>query len=357
MADLRRFVPTPLRPLARKGLSLLRRWVAVPATPTVAPPDASAATSAFETESVLRLVYGAEVTDATRTLAHGALNGEPVRDLGAIRLLLGSLDRQVSPTPMMVRFRRADLQFAQVEGLTLALDTADASVCQPIAAASAWEPHLTAVFRRFIQPGQHVIDVGANVGYFTVLAGTLVGPTGWVTAIEPNSENCRLILASADANQLANVELIPVALDQQKGWAHFSTHIGSNGGLRPNAIDAIVDDAGQIVPVFALDDLITRPVHFLKIDVEGAEHRAMQGASRLIERDRPIVSSEFSVEMIERISGVAAIDYLQFFTSRGYGINVIDRADGCLRPYASASQLLDTWPDRLHLEDLLFLPS
>ena len=310
----------------------------------------------LDTDAILRLLYGNNMSDYTRTEAHGTLNGQPIADISAVRTLLGTLDRQLSPSPASVRFRRPDLRMACVAGLTLALDQADASVSQPILTASAWEPHLTSVFRSYVRPGQHVVDVGANVGYFTVLAGTLVGPSGRVTAIEPNSENCRLILISLDANGLTNVDLIPVALDRRRGWSHFSTHVGSNGGLRPNAIDGIIDDAGQIVPVFPLDDLVDQPVHFLKIDVEGAEYRALIGAQRIIDRDRPIVSSEFSVEMIERVSGVPAADYLDFFTSRRYRINIIDRADGSLRSCESGAALLENWPDRLHLEDLLFLP-
>ncbi len=350
MLNPRRLIPAPIRPAARR----LAERLSGP-RPTAAPAS-QPMTDGLDTDAVLRLLYGDDMSTHTRTEAHGTLNGQPIRGLSAIRTLLGTLDRQLSPSPVSVRFQRSDIRFATVDGLKLALDRADASVSLPILTASAWEPHLTSAFRMYVRPGGHVVDVGANIGYFTVLAGTLVGPTGRVTAIEPNSENCRLILASVAANSLSNVELIPVALDRQRGWAHFSTHVGSNGGLRPDAIEGIIDDAGQIVPVFRLDDLVEHAVDFLKIDVEGAEYRAMMGARGIIDRDRPIVSSEFSVEMIERISGVPARDYLEFFTSRNYAINIIDRSDGSLRPYPSADALLADWPDHLHLEDLLFLP-
>jgi FkbM family methyltransferase len=219
-----------------------------------------------------------------------------------------------------------------------------------------WEPHVTSVFRRLIKPGDHVVDIGANVCYFTMLAASLVGPTGLVTAFEPNSENCRLILASADRNSFRHVDLVPVALDYKRGWEHFSTHVGSNGGIRRSDIDGIIADAGLIVPTFPLDMLIEHSVDFLKIDIEGAEYRALQGAARILDEDQPIVCSEFSVEMTERVSGVPAREYLDLFTKRGYQINIINRSDGTLKSFAKAEELLAGWPGPVHLEDLLFLP-
>jgi FkbM family methyltransferase len=355
MVALRRVVPVRLRPIAR----LLRR-AALKALG--APPPTTTATTAsddpavLDTEAVLRLLYGANLSDHTRSEAHGALNGYPVRDITDVRHVLGTLDRGLSPSPVAVRFRSDDLRWVTIGDLTFALDVADASVSRPIIEDNIWEPHLTAIFRRFIKPGDHVIDIGANIGYFTALASQLVGGHGRVTAVEPNSENCRLILATADRNGLHNIDLLPVALDATRGWAHFSTHIGSNGSMRRAEIDGIIADAGLIVPTFPLDSLVERAVNFVKIDVEGAEYRALQGAQRILDHDRPIVSSEFSVEMIERISGVPAREYLALFTDRGYQINVIERTDGSLRPYANADALLATWPTPIHLEDLLFLP-
>lgn len=353
MAGLRRFIPLRLQLAAAKGRDLARKALGGPSTPTaIAPTDPAG----YDTEAMLQLLYGPHMSDATRDHAHGALNGSPVVGVASVRQLLGTLDRQLSPTSFSVRFRRDDVRYVTFDDVTLAVDAADASVSQPILSAGAWEPHLTTVFRRFVKPGHHVVDVGANIGYFTMLSARLCGPSGHVTAIEPNSENCRLILASVARNELTNVELIPVALDQHRSWAHFGTNVGSNGSLRQSSVDDIIDGAGQIVPVFPLDELITRPVDFIKLDVEGAEHRAALGATTIIERDRPIVTSEFSIEMIERVSGVPALDYLTFFTDRGYTINIIDRVDGTLRPHAMAQSLLDTWPGHLHLEDLLFAP-
>lgn len=355
MLTFRRGVPTRLRPVARRVQRVTHRLTGK-TTPATKPTE-SGVPGELGTDAVLRLLYGPDLSEHTNLQARGILNGESIRDLSSVRRLLGALDRQLSPSPVVARFRKCDVKWVEIDGLSFATDTADASVSRQIGDNGLWEPHLTAVFERFVRPGDHVVDVGANIGYFTAVAGRLVGPTGRVTAIEPNSENCRLIVATAARNGLHNIDLLPVALDAQRGWAYFSTHIGSNGGMRPADIDAVIDGAGLIVPTFELDQLVTRQVDFLKIDVEGAEHRVLAGARRILREDRPIVSSEFGIEMIERVSGIAARDYLDQFVEAGYRLHIIDRTDGSLRPFTSPDALLADWPSIVHLEDLLLVPA
>jgi FkbM family methyltransferase len=191
-----------------------------------------------------------------------------------------------------------------------------------------------------------------------MLAAVLVGPAGHVIAVEPWSENCRLLLASLHLNGFDQVELWPVALDRTRHWAHFMTHVGSNGGLIGDDADDLASGRGTIVPTFPLDELLgdDRPVDLVKIDVEGAEHRVLMGAQRSLERCRPVVFSEFSAEMTRRVSGIDPVEYPRWFTSRGWSLSVVDRGDGSLRPFATPEDLMAWWPHPLHQEDLLFLP-
>ena len=76
-----------------------------------------------------------------------------------------------------------------------------------------WAEHELSILRTLIPEGSTVVDVGANLGYFSLLAAKLVGPTGRVVALEPNSENCRLLLSSLRLNGTTNVDLLPVAAD------------------------------------------------------------------------------------------------------------------------------------------------
>jgi len=186
-----------------------------------------------------------------------------------------------------------------------------------------------------------VVDVGANLGYYSLLASRLVGREGRVIAVEPNSENCRLLLSSLRLGEITNVELMPVACDTSAGWAYYSTHVGSNGGLVDGA--DVLAHPGVVVPTFRLDDIVTGPVHFLKLDVEGAEGRVIRGATRILERDRPLVTTELKEEMLRRVSEMSLGEYLGHFEALGYSPVLLDKETGEERPYADVATLLDSW--------------
>ncbi len=110
-----------------------------------------------------------------------------------IRRILGSVDQQLAPSPVTVRASKDDLRYVRVEGIELAVDVVDASVSHPLLQGQPYEPHIQRVIRNELSTGGVFVDIGANVGYHTALASSLVGPGGIVYAFEPNPENARLI--------------------------------------------------------------------------------------------------------------------------------------------------------------------
>ena len=273
------------------------------------------------------------------------------------RHVIARFDRQVRPTPFTVRFSAEDVEFLAIHGFEMAFDRADPSVSGPLLTSRRYEPHLTRFFERHVRPGMTVVDVGANVGYYTMLAAGLVGETGRVLAFEPNSENCRLILLSLHRNGLGNVALHPLGLSDKAGSAYFSTHLGSNGGFLPSAEATLMDPNCVVVPTMKLDDLtVSTRVDLMKLDTEGAEGLILAGAQGLLERDRPIVTSEFSVEMLGRVSGVTGRAYLEIFRSLGYRTFLIDRGSREPRPIEDFDGFLNGF-DRVGIEDLAFLPT
>jgi FkbM family methyltransferase len=275
-------------------------------------------------------------------------------EVSTIRRMLGSIEHQVAPTAFCVQLGEEDALRCTVGDVELFADAADAAVT-PGLRSGAYEPHLTAVFERYCAPGMTVVDVGANLGYYSLLASRLVGPSGRVVALEPNSENCRLLLSSLRMGGVTNVQLVPVAADAEAGWAYYSTHVGSNGGLIEDR--DLLKHPGTVVPTFRLDDIVEGPVGFLKMDVEGAEGRVVKGATRVIEKDRPIVTTELKDEMLRRVSGTTVADYLGYFESVGYTPVVLEKASGAEKPYPSVAALLREWGDTDELRDVLLVPS
>ncbi|MGO9854443.1 MAG: FkbM family methyltransferase [Acidimicrobiales bacterium] len=112
-----------------------------------------------------------------------------------------------------------------------------------------------------------------------------------------------------------------------------------------------------MVPTFRLDDLVEGPVGFLKMDVEGAEGRVVAGATQLIERDRPIITTELKDEMLRRVSGTSVGDYLGYFEGFGYTPSLLEKATAAEKRYPSVRALLADWEDGDQLRDVLLVAS
>jgi FkbM family methyltransferase len=291
------------------------------------------------------------------TKAYRAVGSNRIHGLHSLRAVLAALDHHSAPSPLSVRFGRDDIVEVLVDGVRIALDTADTSVSEPMIRNRKYEPEVTRVLREFIRPGMTVLDIGANVGFFTALSAGLVGESGRVIAVEPSSENCRLILRTAEINQFANVELLPVALAEANGWSHFVNHLGSNGSLAGAPESALVDGWGQIVPVMRGDDLIEGPIDVVKMDVEGAEARVVRGMSGLIEAHRPVIVTEASEEMLKRVSDSSLAEYLTWFEDRDYSIHLISTTSETPIAFPDVAALLATWNDPFRIENFLLLPS
>jgi FkbM family methyltransferase len=302
-------------------------------------------------EELVHLLYP-DLPEDLRNEVDEAATGD-LADASTIRRMLGSVEHQLAPTAFTVQVTDNDAVRCTVGQVELLCDAADAAVT-PGLRSGTYEPHLTAVFERYCRPGMTVVDVGANLGYFSLLASKLVGTGGSVVALEPNSENCRLLLSSLRLNGVSNVELLPVAADTASGWAYYSTHVGSNGGFVDDG--DLLSRFGTVVPTFRLDDLVDRKVDFLKMDVEGAEGRVVQGATRILEKDRPIVTTELKEEMLQRVSGRSVADYLGYFGALGYLPSLLDKETGAENPFPSVQALLDEWVAD-ELRDVLLLPA
>ena len=303
-------------------------------------------------EELVHLLYPM-LPESLRPAVDAAAAGD-LADVSTIRRMLGTIEHQDAPTAFSVQLSAGDAVRCTVGGVELYCDAADAAVT-PGLRSGKYEPHLTAAFERYCRPGMTVVDVGANLGYYSLLAAKLVGPSGHVVAVEPNSENCRLLLSSLRLHGVTNVEVIPVAADVSTGWAYYSTHIGSNGGL----IDGgdLLTRLGVVVPTFALDDIVTYRVGLLKMDVEGAEGRVVRGAQRLIARDRPVVTSELKAGMLQAVSGTSVADYLGYFDQLGYRPSLLEKGSDEERPYSSVAGLLADIGETDELRDVLLVPA
>ena len=154
----------------------------------------------------------------------------------------------------------------------------------------------------FIGPGDWALDVGANVGHYTLRMSQLVGPSGRVIALEPVPQTFWLLAANVRLAPQANVTLLNVAASDRA--ARVSMDIPDFAKGLHNYYQAHITEGGNGLAVMTMPlDCLDLPhrVRLAKIDVEGHELAVLRGMRRLLERDRPVLIVETSLDETSRL--------------------------------------------------------
>ena len=188
----------------------------------------------------------------------------------------------------------------------------------------ALEPRVADAFKAILRKGDTVLDVGANHGYFTLLASSLVGHGGHVYSFEPDPPVAKLLFENVRLNNCANVKLHHAAVSNAAGTTRFNVP-----APRPGAPPVAVE-----VPVIVIDAIAEEmpKARLVKIDVAGAELLALEGMRELLGYDRPFVILDATDARIRKVHGDAS-QVFTLFRSLGYstyeigphGARAIDR--------------------------------
>jgi FkbM family methyltransferase len=148
------------------------------------------------------------------------------------------------------------------------------------------EGEVDEAIRGVLQPGDVFVDVGANVGYYSIVASSLVGHEGAVVAVEPMPSTCRVLKMNCDLNHSTNVRLVPNAVSESEGMAPLY-FCGYHGMASLEASKGTIIE----VPTTTLDAICASYTHIklVKIDAEGAEYRILSGASATMKKTDHIV--------------------------------------------------------------------
>lgn len=224
-----------------------------------------------------------------------------------------------------------------------------------------YEPHVTAFLKQLLREGMTFVDVGANVGYFTLTAAAKVGKSGKVTAVECNPRNVELIYMSLHRNGFDQATVYPFAVGDTQKLMSFSWGF-SNGFVDELAKD---DEEAFIVQAVTLDSLLKNEprVDVIKIDIEGSEAKAWEGMQETIAWHYPVVLMEFFPALLERVSGVKGDDFLNTVFARGYSAGVLRRNQEMVIT-KSTSEVIAEWEKERDLVgdvaktylDLVFIP-
>ncbi len=178
----------------------------------------------------------------------------------------------------------------------------------------SYEYHKRRMFEKIVYPGAVIYDIGANAGYFSLLAAEMTGEKGLVYAFEPLPRNIDFIKWHIRLNKMVNIQVIEAAVSDQIGEAYFDLgastamgHLAKSGELAVTSVtlDGLLDE-GKI-----------QPPNIIKLDVEGAEFLALSGAQKLVETYQPIIFMDTHQREAHHTS-------ISFLKDRGYIFTILD---------------------------------
>ena len=183
-----------------------------------------------------------------------------------------------------------------------------------------WDHPVKTALESLLRPGDEFLDLGANIGYFTLMASRLVGDTGRVVAVEPSIRALRKLTHHIWLNKCTNVMLISCAAGSE--WSSGRIGWATESNIGGSAVVATAADAytrTEPIWVAPIDDVL-RGIELtptvIKIDLEGYELAALQGAERLL-KQRPWIVCEVTERLLAKF-GASVFQLVQFLSEHGY---------------------------------------
>jgi FkbM family methyltransferase len=278
---------------------------------------------------------------------------------GALAAAAAELSRRLERVEALLRRPPLPPGLGAVEAVECATDVgplllhaADAVMTPHIRATGSWEPDMAAHLRRSLRPGMTFVDVGAHVGYFSVLASALVGPRGRVVAVEPEPGNAALLRANLWRNGCANAVVLEVAAHDRQGHLPLARNSVNRGGSN------LLGGGDLLVPCAALDDLLDAlgppAADVVKVDAEGTDHLVLRGMARALARPGASVAVEVLPDLAA-LGGDPVEAVLDYYWSLPLERHLLEPG-GALRPVATPQEVLAAGADADWLNLVLVRP-
>lgn len=235
--------------------------------------------------------------------------------------------------PVFETFGPFEPVWMQVEpGIKMQLDPYD-MVSRKILETGSWEPQSVQAVADHLSLNATFMDVGAHIGYYSLKAANLVGPSGHVISIEPNPQTLPKLRSNIEASDARMVSVWPVACAESESTLQLYAAPGSNTGesslSKENASQEGAAAAAYSVRARPLDAIVKEAkldrVDVIKIDVEGAEFEVLKGAVKTLEEFRPVLIVEMVPNQLKSM-GTSIEEVTQFLAAHGYAAN--RRVDG-----------------------------
>jgi FkbM family methyltransferase len=206
------------------------------------------------------------------------------------------------------------------------------SYASPDMVVDRYERATTELFKEVLQPGMVFVDVGANIGYFSLLAAKLVGPDGKVYAFEPEPGNHGLLRKNIELNSYSNVQTIQKAVsDKSESTLLFLSALDTGSHSLYSEAARGKQESVEITTT-SIDEFLESEgwpgIDLMKIDVEGAELGVLEGMGSLVERFPALKLIVEYCPFLIQSTGANPSDLLTKLTSLGFRIEIIDDKKG-----------------------------
>jgi FkbM family methyltransferase len=243
----------------------------------------------------------------------------------ALRGIESRIGREMRGPGMLAlasRLDGAELTGAKTEVGDLWLRRDDKLVAPTIIEHGLYAPDVVEILRRNLSTGGTFIDVGANIGYFSVAASPMVGRRGRVFSVEPDPRNAAVLRANLWRNRCDNATVLPVAAWSKRTHLNLVTY-PEGGAATEVSSDASAKGDGRLVPAERLDDLVEGSADLIKIDAQMTDHHAVQGAERLISSNPDVVVIAEFFPAALRAQGDDPEEIAAYYQSLGLGLHLI----------------------------------
>lgn len=222
-------------------------------------------------------------------------------------------------------FAKLKPSVANVLGHTIYLNPSDRIISHHLLFFGIFEPYETSLFLEALTSDMTVVDIGANIGYYTILAAEKIGPAGHIIAFEPEPQNFSLLKKNVTVNDVKNASLFQKAVSDRESKIKLylaAENMGDHRIYDPSGTREFVE-----IEAIVLDDFLEshglKP-DIIKMDIQGAELKAFEGMRRTLAEAKTLtLFTEYWPSQIEEFGGDPR-KFLEGLVELGFHLSVID---------------------------------
>jgi len=252
-----------------------------------------------------------------------AMSGKGLGRIFGISSIYKLIYKKMAPREMVL----------DVQGNKIYVYGRDMGVASFLISKGVHEKYETKLFKDSIKPGMVVVDIGANIGYYTLIAAKLVGSRGKVYAFEPEPNNYRLLIKNIEVNGYKNVIPIQKAVSNKHGETKLFTSKTVLSSLSFSEDNVPEKKEFVMVETITLEEFFKdSKVDFIKMDTEGAEGLIIEGAEKVLMRNNNLkIAMEFWPYGLKNLGTDDPLKLLHKFQDYGFKIKLISETDQCLK--------------------------